>query len=624
MSDPIELFNQLGQVQDAATKAGIRPDLYASLVRQESNFNPAARSPKGAMGYAQLMPATAQELGVDPNDPLQNLEGGARYFKQLLDHYKGDERLALAAYNAGMGNVDKAGGIPNFPETQNYVNTVHGRAQSNDPIAVFNSLPAAPQEPSFFDNVGTSATNYAEGIGHAIAHPIETGDNLLRLAGGALQLIGPERLKRDFGGDYTPQARAVGRFYKDRYGSWDRIKHTAFTDPVGMLSDASIAIPILGETVGVGSKAAGLGKIAGAARMVSKAGRMLDPLTAAGEAAGAVLPKAAERIIASNVKPSDSLVLKNPGINIPRVILDEGFGPGSRGAKKAARVTGESKAAGDALIAANGGKMANVQPVMDVLDQQAATVAGARTPTEAAAGRAIGRTKRQLLDSSWGEDVFATQQVPVTVQVPTGAVDNAGNPIMQTQTIMQPQQVKVGRRLQPQQSVSEIDNFKKTIQADNKTAYGQFDPRPGAQVRAEKAMGGVARKLLEDAIPGKPGTFFRKAEPGLAEVNQRTARLTVATKALKKMAKNEANKLPIGLMDLVALSPNRNPLLAPLLLKHPTTAFPIARGIDKVGKVAPTLSRATAVGSRASQGRPVTKAEVEDTYARIAALRADD
>lgn len=110
----------------AAQAAGVDPDLFLRLVQQESSFRPNIVSPMGATGLAQLMPATAAELGVDPTDPIQNLAGGARYLRQQLDTFGGDPYLALAAYNAGAGNVQKHGGIPPFAETQNYVSRIMG------------------------------------------------------------------------------------------------------------------------------------------------------------------------------------------------------------------------------------------------------------------------------------------------------------------------------------------------------------------------------------------------------------------------------------------------------------------------------------------------------------------
>jgi len=118
-----------GQITAAATKYGIDPALLKGLIRQESNFNPSARSPVGAQGLTQLMPGTAASLGVtDPTDPAQAIEGGAKYLKQQLDRFGGDASKALAAYNAGPGAVAKFGGIPPYAETQNYVKNILGYA----------------------------------------------------------------------------------------------------------------------------------------------------------------------------------------------------------------------------------------------------------------------------------------------------------------------------------------------------------------------------------------------------------------------------------------------------------------------------------------------------------------
>ena len=115
--------------RDAARKYGIDPEMFLRLIQQESSFRPDVVSPKGAIGLGQLMPATAKELGVDPTDPLQNLEGSARYLSQQLKRF-GSPELALAAYNAGPTRVAKLGRVPNIAETQNYVKTILGEGQT--------------------------------------------------------------------------------------------------------------------------------------------------------------------------------------------------------------------------------------------------------------------------------------------------------------------------------------------------------------------------------------------------------------------------------------------------------------------------------------------------------------
>lgn len=130
-------------IRHAAKRHGLDHSLITAVIKVESDFDPAAVSSKGAKGLMQLMPATAKELGVrDSFDPLENLDGGVRYLRQLLDFFDGNLPLALAAYNAGRETVIQYGGIPPYPETRDYVAKVlyfynlfrqHNYALARDP-----------------------------------------------------------------------------------------------------------------------------------------------------------------------------------------------------------------------------------------------------------------------------------------------------------------------------------------------------------------------------------------------------------------------------------------------------------------------------------------------------------
>lgn len=119
------------KVQELARRFDLSPALIEALVWQESRWRANAVSPVGARGLAQLMPATARELGVDPADPFANLEGGARYLRAQLDRFGGNLEKALAAYNAGPGRVERAGGVPEIRETKTYVAAIMGRLSNH-------------------------------------------------------------------------------------------------------------------------------------------------------------------------------------------------------------------------------------------------------------------------------------------------------------------------------------------------------------------------------------------------------------------------------------------------------------------------------------------------------------
>ena len=115
---------------ETARRHRVDAGLVTAVIAVESGFQPSAVSPKGAMGLMQLMPTTAAKLGVaNPFDPLQNIDGGVRHLRDLLTRYRGDRRLALAAYNAGAAAVDLHGGVPPFAETRAYVRKVLARCR---------------------------------------------------------------------------------------------------------------------------------------------------------------------------------------------------------------------------------------------------------------------------------------------------------------------------------------------------------------------------------------------------------------------------------------------------------------------------------------------------------------
>jgi hypothetical protein len=130
---PLPIVRQQALVDSASRHAGVPADLLTAVIQQESGFRPCSVSEKGALGLMQLMPSTAEDLGVqDAFDPDQNVEAGAALLKKLMERYGGDLNRVLGAYNAGPRRVDEAGGIPAIPETIKYVEGILGRLQKQD------------------------------------------------------------------------------------------------------------------------------------------------------------------------------------------------------------------------------------------------------------------------------------------------------------------------------------------------------------------------------------------------------------------------------------------------------------------------------------------------------------
>jgi transglycosylase-like protein with SLT domain len=624
----IDLVNRIGAVDDTAGELGIRPELLHAVMRQESGGNPKAVSPKGAMGLMQTIPSTARDPGFgvkpfNPANPEENLRGGASYLKAMLDRYQGDEEKALAAYNAGPGTVDKAGGVPNFPETQTYVKSILGRAQAS-PAAAPQATAVAPR---------LSAIDLVNSLAMAPAKAKETSQEAVaRLAKereAPAQESGTMRFLKGAWENLNPVAAVEGlaQAASDPKGTYNRMVDASaeqFTKAKadydqGRYSEmlghgAAGALPIIGpaaakagETIADGDIAGGLGQGAGLL------GSVVAPEIAAKgvKKIGATLSKGAERIIRSNVKPDMSLMQRNPGPagDIPRTILDEKFKPGVKGRDQALALTkklSDQVTELNAADAASGRKYGLDDLEQALLDKRAHYL---QSPAGAGDVAAIDSALDELRNHSlYSKKVVVQPGIPGT----TLAEEMSGYP-------KRAAQAEITRQKLVPQDASTLDTMKRGIYEENPKAYGE---RKGAVVEGDKAMGRALKNIMDDNVPG------------VKELNARQSKVIVARKALGKMTEREANKYPLGLMDLAAASAagvggavagpiGVIPPIIAALLKHPTTAFPIARLVDKAGKTTRGLATPVNIAGKAgiagnqivnAQQRPLNIDEAKRLY----------
>lgn len=318
-------------ISDTEQKYNLKPGVLKKLIEVESSGNLNARSSSGAIGLTQLMPDTAKEMGVDPHDPMQNIEGGARYLRKGLDKFNGNYAQAIAGYNAGHSNkAVEAMDFNSLPdETKHYANKFldfivspasadetpyHASANgikwnddaqpkgANQPeykISWHDDSNKIEQEPnnapmswgevgkSAIQNIPKSGGEYVGSLINAVKHPVDTAQSLVDLANGGLQKVLPDsanKLMYAINPDLAKnkdKATQAGEFYKQRYGGIDNLKSSIANDPVGVAGDLSALL------TGGGSAVSKIPTLANSGAKLSRIGSAIEPLNSAAR----LLPK---------------------------------------------------------------------------------------------------------------------------------------------------------------------------------------------------------------------------------------------------------------------------------------------------------------------------------------------